>query len=210
MAQTDFWESAWKENRTNWDVGGPTPALVTVLSEHAETLFPSSKLSWRVLIPGCGRAYDVVEFAKTPGVSCIGLELSETGFAEAVKYRDAIGVPRDKVDLLHHDFFKFVDPLECGFDVLFLCAIEPSLRNAWARKVAQLVRPGGILVAYMFPLREYDDDNSLTGPPFALSCRIYHQLLDALFECIAERGLLPHEFFKRESRALLGGQKISL
>jgi len=37
------------------------------------------------------------------------------------------------------------------------------MRPAWAKRMAELIRPGGILICLMFPI-----SNHVGGPPFAL------------------------------------------
>lgn len=46
----------------------------------------------------------------------------------------------------------------------FLCAMPPSMRPQWASRMAEIIKPGGVLVALMFPLEEKEG-----GPPFGLS-----------------------------------------
>ena len=60
-----------------------------------------------------------------------------------------------------------------AYDYTFLCAIPPSLRPKWAARYAELIRPGGVLIALQFPL----DGDRAGGPPFSLSPQIYDDLL---------------------------------
>ena len=63
------------------------------------------------------------------------------------------------------------------FDHLFLCALQPKMRKEWAAQNAKLVKPGGCLIAYMYPINTHTD-----GPPFAVSPDIYQELLGPYFE----------------------------
>lgn len=65
-----------------------------------------------------------------------------------------------------------------AYDYTFLCAIPPSLRTKWAARYAELIRPGGVLVALQFPL----DGDRAGGPPYSLSPEIYNDLLLDKFE----------------------------
>ena len=56
----------------------------------------------------------------------------------------------------------------------FLCAIHPSLREAWAAAWAKYLAPGGVLVTLQFPI---ELDPSTAGPPWPLSKQLYEDLL---------------------------------
>ncbi|KAJ3225714.1 hypothetical protein HDU81_007695 [Chytriomyces hyalinus] len=212
------WESAWQEGRTGWDLGGATPALLAVLESHESALFPPSKSQWSVLIPGCGRGYDLAAFAARRGVSAVGLDISPTGVAEADKELHQVrGLPRDIVQVQLADFFEFspAAPFDIIFDhtlavlfpTRFLCALVPSLRSAWSNKMSQHVNKGGHLVCLMFPLRDADEK----GPPYALSVEIYNELLSPNFKQVFIRGAedseKPRVGINRDD---YGAQKISV
>ncbi|KAJ3075321.1 hypothetical protein HDU98_008569 [Podochytrium sp. JEL0797] len=204
-----FWESAWSNNRTNWDLGGPTPALVSILTSHDSILFPSTKHSHKVLIPGVGRGYDLVAFAQKPGLHVVGLDISATGIEEAKKELARSHLSTDRAEALLMDFFEFkpTEPFDVVYDHTFLCAIHPTQRLDWSNKMASLTAKNGHLICYMFPLRDADE----RGPPFALSEEIYDQLLGASFEKVLVRDLEESEALtKGGERERFGGQKISL
>merc|ERR1711916_50842 len=68
------WTEAWKEGKTGWDLGGPTPALSDLLENTpSDVSLPSSGSG---LVPGCGAGYDVVALAQAlPGVHVRGMDL---------------------------------------------------------------------------------------------------------------------------------------
>ena len=51
-----------------------------------------------------------------------------------------------QVELLCADFFAF--DAEGGFDFIFdytfFCALPPSMRGAWGKRTAELLKPGGL------------------------------------------------------------------
>ncbi|KAJ3066278.1 hypothetical protein HDU98_010407 [Podochytrium sp. JEL0797] len=187
IPDANYWESAWSNNRTGWDLGSATPALVSILRSHHDSLFPSTQTTHRVLIPGVGRGYDLVAFAQKPGVHVVGLDISETGIAEARKELAKANLSTDRAEALLINFFE-VKPDELFnvvFDHTFLCAIHPSQRPAWSAQMAALTAPNGHLICLMFPLRDPDE----RGPPFALSEEIYDDLLSDNFEKLLVRDL---------------------
>ncbi|KAJ9626298.1 hypothetical protein H2203_003930 [Taxawa tesnikishii (nom. ined.)] len=68
------------------------------------------------------------------------------------------------------DFFKrdweVHLPSSGGFDLVydytFLCALAPEMREAWADRMAELVKPGGFLVCLQFPMWK---EHGQPGPP---------------------------------------------
>lgn len=135
----------------------------------------------RALVPGCGRGYDVAFLAK-PTRHVIGLEYSASAAAAAKDYVTA-AVPdmTGHWEIQHGDFFDPAfpgssEPFDMVYDYTFLCALRPVDRGAWADRMQSLVRPGGLLVTLMFPLRPEPLDLAV-GPPFALSKAVYRELL---------------------------------
>ena len=64
------------------------------------------------------------------------------------------------------DFFQHhfgTTPFDLIYDRTFLCALPPTLRDLYAARVTQLLRPGGTLAGFFF-YGEEDPD----GPPFPL------------------------------------------
>jgi methyl halide transferase len=68
LQRLEKWNSLWKENVIPWDLGSPTPALVSELEQYYSDLPMPSKIdeetyTIRVLVPGCGSGYDLVTLA---------------------------------------------------------------------------------------------------------------------------------------------------
>lgn len=133
-----------------------------------------------VLIPGCGRGYDVVLFVRAGAASVAGLELAPTAQAAASAYLAETLTPEEgaKAEVFSGDFFKWQHPTEghsfdLGFDYTFLCALHPDMRADWAASWARLLRPGGHLACIAFPL----DPERTTGPPWPLTVQLYKDLL---------------------------------
>lgn len=70
-----------------------------------------------------------------------------------------------------------------AYDYTFLCAIPIELRKPWAARYAEIVHPGGVLVALMFPL----DGDRVGGPPYSLSPQLYDELLGEHFTYVPRR-----------------------
>lgn len=63
------------------------------------------------------------------------------------------------------DYFNFNlgkdDKFSLAYDYTFLCALPIELRTSWGERYAELVRPGGCLVALMYPIRTLSRSPSL-------------------------------------------------
>lgn len=151
------------------------------------------------LVPGCGRGYDVTYLASKDR-KVVGLELSSTA-VEAAKNRlsqivESEGfLHQDQCDFRNQNFFdlnKYSDqPKELYdfvYDYTFFCALDPSIRSNWAKQMANVIKPGGLLMTVIFPIIE-----KVGGPPFGVSLDAYKNVLEpAGFECL-ELDILPPE-----------------
>lgn len=181
------WEGIWvNANATNtkptFDISGSHPVLLENLAMHASGLH-------NVLVPGCGRGYDVATLSRA-GMNALGLEISSTAVETANAFLKETGAVVNASVVLD-DFFshKPAQPYDLVYDYTFLCALHPTLRAAWASQMSTLIRPGGQLWTMQFPLRPYpagSEEDLNRGPPFQLSPALYHTLLDEHFECLEE------------------------
>lgn len=192
-AHSNRWDDLWKEGTfLPWDRGSANPALIDVLASrdrpqtspdpnptagapppnsvsqgYASLPAPRNSTSERrarVLIPGCGKGYDIALFAAY-GYDAYGLEVSEHAVQAARKYLEDPGkgplegeynvqneeLGKGSMNVLLGDFFdnawlKEVKGWEGdeGFDIIydntFLCALPPSLRPKWAKRTTDLLR----------------------------------------------------------------------
>jgi len=144
-----FWDTRYRDGVTPWDAAGVPPSLAAFL--------PRIPVS-RVLIPGCGSGYEVRAFAER-GHEVLAIEFSDAAIDAAQR---ALGPLADRVRKA--DFFAFdAAPFDLVYERAFLCALPRRLWPQWARRVAELLRPGGALAGFF-----YLDDNP-RGPPFGTS-----------------------------------------
>ena len=146
------WEALYQEGDTGWDRGEVSPALYQYLEAGA---FDGVK---SVLIPGCGRGYEVVELAKR-GFDVMALDLAPSAITylkQALKQSDV------QASTACVNIFEYSN--EQAFDVIYeqtcLCAIEPSERQAYADRVHDWLKPQGKLLLNMMQTGEAG------GPPF--------------------------------------------
>ncbi|KAK6513461.1 hypothetical protein TWF281_005086 [Arthrobotrys megalospora] len=183
-----LWKSLWDAgNYLPWDRGHSSPSLVDLLNDNPSLITPSSsEKKLTALVPGCGRGYDVLLFA-SHGVKSFGLELSPSAVKAAAENAKTSGLNPDLYSFITGDFFTtswqgegeggVPEKFDVVYDYTFLCALDPSqgLRELWAKRMAELVSGGGVLICLEFPLYK---DLELPGPPWPLREEIYKGLLE--------------------------------
>jgi SAM-dependent methyltransferase len=141
----------------------------------------------RAMVPGCGRGYAVISLARA-GFATLGLDLSTKALDEVRTLAQQVEEPeaQSRVLLQAGDFFALTPESVGGqqdlvYDCTFLCAIPPAMRLQWAAQMAALIRPGGVLVLTVFPVKPDSpqtlEDDTGAGPPFGLSSALVSVLL---------------------------------
>ena len=156
-----FWDERFDGAFTPWDRGGVPAQLASWLA---------SATPGRVLIPGCGAAWELQAFSAAGWQAC-AIDFSA---AAVVAAQQAVGPWRERVQLA--DFFDFdPGPLDLIYERAFLCAMP---REMWPRVVqrwAALLPPGALLLGYFF------FDEQPKGPPFGAARAELEQLMSAHF-----------------------------
>jgi cyclopropane fatty-acyl-phospholipid synthase-like methyltransferase len=153
-----FWQQKYDDGLTGWDLGGAHPALSAALESGLLDGLD------RVLVPGAGRGHDAVELAVR------GHDVTAVDFApSAIEAVEANASARNVVVRTEtRDLFSLFDRPGGSFDAVFeytcFCAIDPAMRDDYVRLVTHLVRPGGRLMMFAFPLNW-----SRPGPPHGMS-----------------------------------------
>jgi len=160
-----YWENRYRNGQTGWDIGSPS----TPLKDFFDSL---SNRELHILIPGCGNGYE-------------GAYLFQSGFSN-VKILDYAADPllafRSKYpdfpqeNLLHEDFFKHEGQYDLIVEQTFFCALPVKLREAYAEKMASLLKPGGKLTGVLFNC-SFEQE----GPPFGGDEVEYRQYFDKKF-----------------------------
>jgi SAM-dependent methyltransferase len=167
--QPGFWEERYLANRVPWDAGGVPDALREYLRGRPA--------GGRVLIPGCGSGHEVAAFAAA-GWDVTAVDFSPAAVARA---RAVLGAGGDCVK--QADFFA--GDLGAGYDLIyertFLCSLPPGRWPDYARRMAALLRPGGIIVGIFF----YGNDPE--PPPFPLTAAAAKALFSPVFALLEDR-----------------------
>jgi SAM-dependent methyltransferase len=168
----EFFDMRYAAGKMPWDYGGVPITLKLFLAER--------RGPGRVLIPGCGSGYEIAAF-HSAGWDVVGIDFSKVAVARA---RALLGPLADKVR--EADFFT--SPLRnASFDIIyertFLCTLEPDRRKHYARRIADLVTPSGLLCGFFFFGPEEEP------PPYPISKEQLDQLLGRYFEKFEDRAV---------------------
>ena len=175
-SRPDFWDARYAAGVTPWDARQVPPMLAAWVAGRAAALRGA-----RVLVPGCGSGYEVRLFAEA-GCSVDAIDFSDAALEAARRVLGEFAARVRKAD-----FFAFdADPFDLVYERALMCALPRRNWPDWARRVAELVRPGGLLAGFY-----YFDDN-VRGPPFGTDARTLEALLEPGFERL-EDCLVPSE-----------------
>lgn len=149
-ADPEFWDVRYGARFAPWDAGR-VPAQLRRLVE-------GESAARRVLVPGCGSAWDVRYLVESRW-DVLGIDFSDAALEAA---RAVLGPHADRVRKA--DFFAPIPeaPFDVVYERAFLCALPRRLWRDWGRRVAELLEPGGRLAGFFF------FDAAERGPPFGL------------------------------------------
>lgn len=163
---SDYWTEKYKANQLGWDMGSVSPPL----KEYIDQL---DHKGISILIPGAGNAYEA-EYLYNSGFSNIDvLDISQMPLENLISR--VPDFPKER--LIESDFFKWKKNYDLILEQTFFCALDPQMRDAYAKKMYELLKPEGKMVGlfFDFPLTE-------SGPPFGGSQQEYINTFKTWFE----------------------------
>lgn len=170
VADARYWSQRYRDGDTPWDMQGETPVFRAMRMAGALPVGPrrESGEPTRTWVPGCGSGYDAVALAAA-GYHVVGVDFAPEALARVRELAAAQGVA-ERVETVEADVFALPESFREAFDLAIeytcYCAIHPSRRRDYARVVADSLRPGGHVVALLYPT-----DGRPGGPPFAVRPR---------------------------------------
>jgi SAM-dependent methyltransferase len=183
-----FWEKSYAKNEIFWDHGEPSPGLVDFLAKEKYT-------RGSVLVPGCGRGHDCLEFARH-GFSVTGMDISRSGIKEA---RRLAQTKSEGVSYVIGDCLKLPKKMLGTFDWVFehtcFCAIDPELRPQYVDFVVTALKPNGRSLGVFYNIQPE------SGPPFGTTREELIERFSPQFRLLLEK--VPRSFPNREGKELL-------
>lgn len=193
----ESWESMWAGGLApgdKFDASTAHPALLNLLQSN---ILPGGEAA-RALVPGCGRGYEVCALAKSGRYDkVVGLDLAPTGVEAARAHAATVGgAAVERVEWVCGNFFEYDGG--AGFrlvvDYTFLCALPVDMRGDWAKKMAELVEVGGVLLTLIFPMLSPPGGAAGDGPPHLVDFEMFETLLTKVgFQPIEQPKVLPDQ-----------------
>ncbi len=165
----NYWEERYRQSQTGWDIGEPSTPLKQFIDQLTDT-------SLRILVPGCGNAWEVAYLWEQGFHNTYLLDIAEAP-VEAFKARHP-EVPADHC--LLGDFFAHESCYDLVLEQTFFCALDPALRAAYVQQMSKVIKPGGLLAGLLF-----NCSFEAAGPPFGGSKAEYLELFSPYFEILS-------------------------
>ena len=162
----NYWNDRYLHGSTGWDIGH----ISTPLKEYFDQL---TNKELRILIPGCGNAYEAEYLVEKGFKNVFLIDWSEIALNNFKKKTHRL----PDSHIFCEDFFKYKGQYDIISEQTFFCAIEPSERAHYAKKVHELLLPAGKLVGLLFDDPLYDD-----RPPFGGNKVEYVKYFEPSFE----------------------------
>ena len=161
-----YWDDRYNNDESGWDMGD----VSTPLKEYFDQL---TNRDINILIPGCGNAYEAEYLFESGFQNVFLLDWSENALKN-FKER-CPDFPED--NLICEDFFSLNGKYDLIIEQTFFCAIYKNDRIAYAKKVYNLLNPGGKLVGLLF---NHEFENS--HPPYGGTKKEYEEYFKHYFK----------------------------
>jgi thiopurine S-methyltransferase len=151
MSELDenYWQSRYQAGETSWDVG----SVSTPLKSYFDQL---TNPELKILVPGAGNSYEA-EYLFQKGFT--NLFLLDIAHAPLENFKKRVtNFPSSH--LIRENFFDHQEQYDLILEQTFFCALDPSFREAYSKKMFELLKPGGKLIGLLF-----DDPMSERQPP---------------------------------------------
>lgn len=165
----EFWDLHWQTGQTGWDIGYPSPAIIDFVDKNINK-------SSSILIPGCGNAYEAEYLAKNDFQDITLIDISKT----AVNNLKAKFKHYPNVKIIHSNFFQHNGQYDYIIEQTFFCALNPKLRNEYAKQMSKLLKSNGNLFGLLFKI-EFEKE----GPPFGGNESEYRMTFEPYFNILS-------------------------
>ncbi len=192
------WEQRYQDGDTPWDKGSAAPPLVELLEKKGPELFGDG---W-VMVPGCGVGHDVRELSGA-GLTVLGVDVASSAIKRAHDYPRAMAEAYELGDILDVRWRNGREGQFSGWwEHTCFCAIDPSMRDAYAQAAGELLTEGGVLAGVFF-LNPHDLGEEQDGPPYGATVDEIQSRFSAWFEFL--EGWVPGSAYPgREGREWIG------
>lgn len=154
--------------QTQWDIG----YVSTPVKEYVDKLIDKSI---KILIPGCGNAYEAQYLFNLGFSNVFIIDISERPIRNFLKSNPSF----PEAQAIVGDFFDHRGRYDLIIEQTFFCSIQVSDRDKYVGKMKDLLNIGGKLVGVLFNVRLNENH-----PPFGGNKMEYHRLFSSYFSSI--------------------------
>lgn len=161
----EYWNKRYLDGKDGWDIG----EISSPLKEYFKQL---GDKEMRILIPGCGNAYEAIYLLNEGFTNVYVLDYSDVVMD---RFRKAFPMFPGS-HMITADFFEHTGQYDLIVEQTFFCALQPEQRSEYARQMHALLAPGGRLSGLLFTA-EFKE-----GPPFGGTTEEYEGYFMPFFE----------------------------
>lgn len=170
MTTKEYWSERYENHQTGWDIGYPSTPIKAYFDQVKDKTL-------RILIPGAGNAHEAEYLHQQGFTNVFVLDIAPQPLAYfEERVRDF-----PKGHLIQSDFFDHDAEYDLIVEQTFFCSFPPfpARRQAYAKKVAELLPKGGKLIGLWFTFPLTDD---FTRRPFGGSKGEYLTYFEPYFD----------------------------
>ena len=162
-----FWNDRYRSNQMGWDMNQVSPPI----KSYIDTI---SDKNIRILIPGCGNAYEAA-YLLDQGFTRLTLVDISSVLANRLKEK----FKGKSIRVIHSDFFEHEGKYDLIIEQTFFCALDLTFRQRYVQKCFDLLDEHGKLAGLLFNV-EFGFDH----PPFGGKKESYQKLFEPFFDVI--------------------------
>jgi len=165
MSNANYWNQRYLKNEIGWNIGEASLPIITYINQLDD-------IRLKILIPGAGNAYEASYCFDNNFKNVYVLDWSEIAISNFKK--DNPTFPEKQT--LCKDFFEHTGEYDLILEQTFFCALHPTKREDYVRKMHKLLKPNGRLVGVLFN-KEFEKE----GPPYGAIKQTYEDLFKPFF-----------------------------
>lgn len=161
----NFWNERYLTGTTGWDLGKVSDPIAAYVDQLTDK-------NLRILIPGCGNAYEAAYLAMKGFTDITLIDIAPELVKSISKQFEHVAA----VKVVEGDFFEHQGTYDLILEQTFFCALDPSLRQQYVDHMHTLLSEKGKIAGVLF--------NKLfeqQGPPFGGLSEEYQQLFKSHF-----------------------------
>ncbi len=162
----NFWNQQWENRETGWDIGYSSPPIEDYMKQYSDK-------NAKILIPGCGNAYEAEFLLKNGFTNITILDIAP----KAVEILQEKFKNNPEIRVILGDFFEHQEKYDLIIEQTFFCAISPLQRKDYVKKSAELLNENGRIIGVLF-----NKIFEKAGPPFGGNTAEYQFIFKKYFD----------------------------